>query len=516
MPGFLDIFRRAEVPVVAPKVVEPPPRREPRISDFVMGASRAKKQPINPFDPAKPMPGVGRSDEGKFASDSAIGQSLEWASNSFVPGLYDEGLTFVGYPYLAALAQRPEYRQISETIARNMTRKWIKLKGKGDEDKSEKIAQLEDAMKHFRLKESFCKIAEEDGFFGRSHLHIDLGEDLTDAELRTPIGNGWDELSKSKVKVGSIKGFRPIEAVWCYPSKYNSTNPRSPDWYNPSTWFVMDKEIHATRILRFVGREVPDLLKAAYSFGGLSLSQMAKPYVDNWIKTRRSVADLISAFSIFVLSTNVTESMAAQGDQIFRRAELFNNIRDNSGLLMVDKTDEDFKNVSAPLGTLDQLQAQAQEHMAAVSGIPMVELAGIQPAGLNASSDGEIETFHGKIHSQQENLFGPNLHAVIGFVMIHLWGEPDPDITWDFEPLSTMDQKETSEIRKNQADVDVVYVDAGILDILEVRKRLAGEEDSPYAGLDADDVPMPRVSENDADAGLPEPPRPDLNSDAGV
>ncbi|WP_163360700.1 anti-CBASS protein Acb1 family protein, partial [Klebsiella aerogenes] len=74
---------------------------------------------------------------------------------------------------------------------------------------------------------------------------------------------------------------------------YNTTNPLAADWYKPALWYVQGRPVHATRLLTFVGREVPDLLKPAYSFGGLSMSQMAKPYVDNWLRTRASVADLI-------------------------------------------------------------------------------------------------------------------------------------------------------------------------------------------------------------------------------
>jgi hypothetical protein len=41
-------------------------------------------------------------------------------------------------------------------------------------------------------------------------------------------------------------------------------------------------------------------------------------------------------------------------------------------LFVLDKDTEEFFNVSAPLGTLDALQAATQEHMCSVSGIPVV------------------------------------------------------------------------------------------------------------------------------------------------
>src|SRR6266567_3166637 len=94
--------------------------------------------------------------------------------------------------------------------------------------------------------------------------------------------------------------------------------------------------------------------------------------------------------------------------------------------MALNKETEEFENVSASLGTLDQLQAQTQEHMASVSRIPLVKLLGISPAGLNASSEGEIETFDDTINAGQEALIRPNLTRLLHFVQLNLWGAIDP------------------------------------------------------------------------------------------
>ncbi|WP_150531532.1 anti-CBASS protein Acb1 family protein, partial [Staphylococcus aureus] len=133
------------------------------------------------------------------------------------------------------------------------------------------------------------------------------------------------------------------------------------------------------------------------------------------LRTRASVADLISSFS----TSGVKIDMAAMltgggddsGDAFFRRIDLFTNLRDNRNTMVLNKAvgteaAEEFFNVSTPLGTLDTLQAQTQEHMAAVSGVPLIKLLGISPAGLNASSEGEIRTFYDSIHSFQERFYG--------------------------------------------------------------------------------------------------------------
>jgi phage-related protein (TIGR01555 family) len=216
---------------------------------------------------------------------------------------------------------------------------------------------------------------------------------------------------------------------------------------------------------------------------------MAKPYVDNWLKTRQSVNDIISGFSIFALMTNLSESLQGDGQQLFDRADLFNNLRDNRGLMMLDKDSEDFKNVAAPLGSLDKLQAQAQEHMAAVARIPLVKLLGVTPSGLNASSDGEIRSFYDYIHAYQEHLFRDKLRRLMGLVMLSLWGETDDAIDFEFEPLWALDEKGEAEVRKIEAETGQILIDDGTISPEEERKRVASDPGSGYETIDVLDVP---------------------------
>lgn len=441
-----------------------------------------------PFGIAKPPPGVIPS--GMAMDDTNLQTAATWATN--YPGYaFNEGLEFLGYPYLAQLSQRPEYRRIVEVIATEATRKWIRLESAGDEDKSDKIKEIMTEMDRLGVQHTFKRLAEQDGFFGRSHLFIDIDDSFDkDDELKTPIGKGNDDVSKAKVKKNSLKAFRTVEAVWTYPTNYNSNNPLAGNWYRPDMWFVMGKQVHASRLLAFIGREVPDLLKPAYSFGGLALTQMAKPYVDNWLSTRQSVNDILQSFTVFVLATSMGADLQAEGGEaIFNRADLFNNLRNNRGLLMVDKDLEDFQNVSAPLGSLDALQGQSQEHMAAVSGIPLVKLLGIQPAGLNASSEGELRSFYDWIADYQNSLFMEPLKTVLWFTQMSLYGKVDDEITIAFEPLWALDETQRATTKKTEAETDQTYVDMGVIAPEEVRNRLANDPDSMYPGLDPDDMP---------------------------
>jgi uncharacterized protein len=406
------------------------------------------------------------------------------------------GLGFPGYAYLSELAQRSEYRAPSETIANEMTRKWIKFKGDGEGDHAEKITQLDDAFKRFGVQESFRVIAEKDGLFGRMQLMICIDKQMDDETRQLPL-----VVDPATIKKGSLLGFKPIEPIWTTPYWYNSVDPTAPDFFKPRSWFVLGKKTHASRLLTFISREVPDLLKPAYNFGGVSMTQLMEPYVNQWLRTRDSISDLIHNFSIIALATNMQAMLMGEPDDgPFKRAQLFTQTRDNRGLMLLDKDSEELTQLAVPLSGLEGLQAQAQEHMAAPSHIPLVKLLGITPTGLNASSEGEIKVFYDFVRAQQEALFTGHLTTVMRIVMLSEWGAIDEGITFEYVPLDELTGKEVSEVRKSDADAGVAYINAGVIDADEERERLSRDPNSGYNNLKGPAPGPPALEGVDEDA----------------
>lgn len=485
----------------------PPPWK---ITDDALIRSKLKSAGMIPvaFTLPTPPPGVLPKGNTGMAMDQAITELNGWAANQVMQAAWFNGVVALPMTLLSEMAQRPEYRRISEVLATEMTRKWIRLRSTStdDQSKTEKIKQLDDELSRLNARAAFRKLAELDGLFGRAHLYIDTGQSDQAEELKSSIGDGRDEATKLKFagQKGFLKALRPIEPVWCYPANYNANNPLKGDWYNPQSWFCLSKELHGTRLLTLIGREVPDLLKPAYMFGGLSLTQMVKPYVDNWLRTRQAVADLIWSFSVRGLKTNLATALGDNGAELFKRAALFANLQSNQGLMVMDKDTEDFFNIATPLGSLDALQAQAQEQLASVSATPVVKLLGIQPAGLNASSQGELTTWYDRVAAFQEAFFRAPLQRVVDFAMLSLWGERDPEIVFEFEQLEELTEIEEANKRKVDADTDVALIGAGVLDPHDARKRLAADPGSPYDGLDVDEMPEgPLDLGDDDEPGLP-------------
>ena len=464
--------------------VEPP---KLRISHAALMKHGKKPAPTGTsFQMPTYAPGVLPSGD-RLAMDEAqsdqIAQNFTYAGRMM--GAWAEGVSFMGYPYLAELTQRSEYRRPSEVIAEEMTRKWITLKAIGKTDKTDKITQIKADLKEFRVRSAFRNAIELDGYMGISQIYPDFGVKDQD-ELLSPL-----LLDKAKIRKGSLTGFRVIDPSWIAPNRYNTTNPRDKNFYKPEEWFHMGTRINATRLMTIVSRPVPDILKPAYNFGGISLSQMLKPTVDNWLRTRQSVGDLINAFTVFNLETNMQAFLQGGSDDMDNRASVLAGMRDNLGVFMTDKETENFGNISAPLGTLDHLQAQSQEHMSAVTSVPLVKAFGITPSGLNASSDGEIRCFYDSMHARQERVIDDPLKFALDVIQLNRWGFIDHDITHEFVPLWQLDEAGNAAVYKTRADTAAVYIESGVLAPEDERTRLAGEDGNPYAGLEGEAPGLP-------------------------
>lgn len=491
---FLSWWRGDAAPAeVRPVQAEPVKPAGMKISgSALLTAAGAQVEEAKPYKLPDAAPGV-IPKAAKLACDSAMDAQYGWAGES---SMISEGLAFLGYPYLSELCQRAEYRRPSEIMAEEMTRAWIKIQSKGEEDvdatKAEKIQKIEEEFERLGVQEAFRVLIEQDGFFGRSQIYLDMGDD-DDIEVKTPLSE-----STAKIERGGLKRLVVIEPMWTYPGTYNSTNPLKADFFKPTTWYVLGKEVHASRLLTLVSREVPDILKPAYAFGGISLSQLCKPYVDNWLRTRQSVSDLINSFTVFGVKTNMSAVLhGGVADDLFSRLELFTRIRNNRGTIAIDKNEEEFFNVSASLSTLDALQAQSQEHMSSCSGIPLVHLTGITPSGLNASSEGELKVFRSLIGAKQEANIRPLLSKVLRITQLHLFGEIDHSITFAFNPLEDANEAEQATTRKTEAETDAVLIDKGIIDPSEARERVARQKNSAYASLDLNVVPVPPEDDNE-------------------
>lgn len=432
----------------------------------------ARKSYAFPIKPPNLAPGVVPS--GQLAPVMALDTNpYQYASSTAA------GAGFPGFQYLANLDTRAEFRAMSSALSTQLTREWIEFTGQQDDGDAtaEKIKAIEAEFKRLNVREVIQAAAAHDCKYGRGQIFINI----KNADRSTPL-----ILDPRTIPVGSLDGLSTVEAFWTTPSNYDTLDPASPSFYKPSAWFMLGREVHATRLMTVITNELPDILKPAFNFAGASLYQLAEPYVDNWLRTRQSVSDIINTFSITALGTAM-ESLLQEGDEggdVITRAELFVANRSNQGLMLFDNERESLTQLNVPLSGLHELQAQSQEHMCSVSHIPAMILTGISPTGLNASSEGEIRAFYDWIAAQQEAHWRWVIEVILKVVQLSLFGEIDETIGFKFVPLYQLTPKEEADVRNVDAQTAVAYIDRGVISPDEERARLARDANSGYHGLD--------------------------------
>lgn len=489
-------YKLSDRATMAAMGIRPEPRAPMKVSSTAVARARSRSALAGPSPMAMDVATIyapakfpAETYPSTMAMDSCAGAAPAGVTPWAMGSLFHEGQGFFGYPYLAELQQRAEYRHACDIWAEHAVRKWIKITGGTPKERD----AIEAEFLRLNVRDVFQEWMGHDQVFGRGQIFLDFDDADDTAELATPLTLAASKVSPKR----PLRRMTVVEPMWSAPGIYSSNNPLRPDFYKPQQWFVYGRQVHTTRMLTIASRPVSDMLKPAYAFGGQSLIQLMKPYVDNWLRSRQSCSDMLNTYSVMVLKTDLSSTMdGGGGDDLFARLDLFNNTRDNRGSMAIDKDDEELENIAVSLAGLSDLLGQSQEQLASVSRIPLSIYLQITPTGLNATNDGETRNFYADVKAYQEKNVRPHLARVLDLVQLSLTGKIDPQIGFEFIPLWEMSDLDEAEIREKNARTDVAYVSAGIISNEEARERLANEEGGAYEGVDlTDPAPEPEPDE---------------------
>lgn len=394
---------------------------------------------------------------------------------------------FVGYGMLSSISQEALIRAGVETIADEMTRKFVKFRydvDDGHDNHEQEISDLEEEAAKYKIKDIFNDAAQKDGYFGGCLVYIDVGE-LDDEEALEPL-----VLDKKTFKKGMLKGFKVIEPINIYPGEYNTTDPTDEHYFNPEYWYILGRRYHASRFLYFVGNSVPILLKPAYNFFGIARAQLALDYIAHFVENRESAQELLNKFSLTCWKTDMSQVLAGEScNDLVKRVRMFNKMKSNNGTLVVDKEQEDIMQINTPLGGVRDIVDMSLSLLTAVWRIPKIKYIGEGEGGLNASSKEQMRSFYDFILSQKEKMFTAPMETVLKILQLNMGKDINESIGFEFPSLVEMDDSEIANLNKLKADTAVQLINAGVVSQEEVRQNLSMDKNSGFSMIDVDDIP---------------------------
>ncbi|MEG0161975.1 MAG: DUF1073 domain-containing protein, partial [Aurantimicrobium sp.] len=234
-------------------------------------------------------------------------------------------------------------------------------------------------------------------------------------------------------------------------------------------------------------------LKPSYNFGGLSLTQLMEDYVVDWREAKKNVIKIIRSLRMRALKTDMDARLQEPG-QFDKRIKLFTQYQDNFGIWALD-TQEDLIHMQTSLSDLSNLLSNYQDQMCIPARITNLKLLGNAPAGLNASGDSELETWHETISGMQERDIRRALENIFKIIQLSEFGEIKENIYFEFRPLDELSEKEKAEINEIKVRTVTTASDAQLVSSEEGRDALKGIDGAGFENLDGDYEP-----EEDEDA----------------
>lgn len=252
--------------------------------------------------------------------------------------------------------------------------------------------------------------------------------------------------------------------------------------------------VHHSRIIRFVGRELPYLEKMAEMYWGES--EVEALYAD--VVKHDNVAANMAALTF---RANVDSMEVENLDQLFSVApsaiqqrfwhmmQAQSVLKSNFGMQLVNKGDS-VKNTQYTFTGLQEIYDSMCLDLSGASRIPVTKLFGRAPAGLNATGESDLQNYYDYVDTLRESKLRPILEKLLPIIAMSVWGGVPEDMDIQFPPLWTPTAKEVAEIAKAKAETIIAAFQANLLDQATAQRELKklSEETSMFDSISEETI----------------------------
>lgn len=294
-------------------------------------------------------------------------------------------------------------------------------------------------------------------------------------------------LTKFQVRVAQATREQkqlPAGARERFPNEWREENPASPLFGRPLVWQVQEPhpraglQFHAARAIKFGGASRPPQTANYSSERGLD--PLERDWNDSvllnvWDDVQRygtlwqNIDQLVSVASVGVLKMQgLFNSLLGENRDVIRaRVDVFNQSLSSARLMMLDADgNEDYDRKAASFSGLPELLQELQLATAGALKMPVTEVFGRAPAGLNATGESDANKWYGSVTEYRERVLQPAANAYASALAGSTW-------KIDFPPVRIPSEKEELEQRNLSIQGSNVLWQAQVISADEWRSSLA-------------------------------------------
>lgn len=239
--------------------------------------------------------------------------------------------------------------------------------------------------------------------------------------------------------------------------------------------------VHHSRIVRFTGRELPEIEKIAEVYWGESEVEALYKDVVAHDNVSANMAALTFRANINTMEVQNLEQLFSLGS-VEQQKRFWNVMQaqsvmmSNFGYQLVNKGDQ-MKNTQYTFTGLQEVYESMCLNLCGASHYPMTKLFGRSPSGMNATGESDLQNYYDYVNSQREAKLRPAIERILPVMAMSAWGAIPDNLQIDFPPLWTPTAKEVAEIAKGKAEAIVSTYQAGLLNVDTAQKELKRLED---------------------------------------
>lgn len=245
------------------------------------------------------------------------------------------------------------------------------------------------------------------------------------------------------------------------------------------------KRVHHSRVVRFIGRELPTEERIAENYWGASeLEALYDEVVKRDNVSHNMAALTFRACRDYMEMEGADQLFALGGAEQQRRfwsmMQAQSALDSNFGLRVVNKGDV-LHNTQYSFAGLSDVYENIMMDVAGASHIPVTKLFGRAPGGLNATGESDLRNYYDYVDSQRESVLRDILERLLPVLCLSAWGTLPEALEFTFPPLWEPHADELAEIARKKTDAVLAVYKAGLIDARTARRELKGL--APQIGL---------------------------------
>lgn len=309
--------------------------------------------------------------------------------------------------------------------------------------------------------------------------------------------NGHDDLSQpldvGAILPGSFLGLTILDRwTGVYPESTLVSDPADPDFGLPEYYTIRDDEngnlavrVHHSRVVRFIGRELPWLEQVTEVYWGESELEAIYSEIVRRDNVAANIASLTFRANVDYMEMEGLDMLLGVGNTEMQR-RFWNTlaaqsvIQSNFGTRIMNKGDQ-VHNSQYTFTGLPEVYDRVMMDVAGAARTPVTKLFGRSPAGLNATGEADMQNYYDYIDGLRETQLRPIIERLLPIMAMSAWGVIPDDMQVTFPPMSTPDAKESADIAQKSVDAIIAAYQADLIDRSTALKELQLLE--PTTGL---------------------------------